>query len=35
MVLRLLDSKTGAKIVHVCQPVVDLPREALRIDDNP
>ena len=34
-VLRLPDSKTGAKVVHVGQPVADLLRHALRIDGNP
>jgi len=33
--LRLPDSKTGAKVVHVGQPVADLLRGAQRIDDNP
>ncbi|EPX82840.1 Site-specific recombinase XerD [Rubellimicrobium thermophilum DSM 16684] len=33
--LRLPDSKTGAKVVHVGQPVVDLLRDAQRIDGNP
>jgi len=30
--LRLPDSKTGAKVVHVGQPVVDLLRDAQRVD---
>ena len=33
--LRLPDSKTGAKLVHVGQPVVDLLTQAQRIDGNP
>ena len=33
--LRLPDSKTGAKVVHVGQPVVDLLLRAQRIDVNP
>lgn len=33
--LRLPDSKTGAKVVHVGQPVVDQLRDARRIDGNP
>jgi integrase len=33
--LRLPDSKTGAKVVHVGQPVADLLRAARRIDGNP
>jgi len=33
--LRLPDSKTGAKVVHVGQPVADLLRDAQRIDGNP
>jgi integrase len=32
--LRLPDSKTGAKVVHVGQPVADLLRDAQRIDGN-
>ena len=34
-VLRLPDSKSGAKVVHLGQPVVDLLRDAQRIDENP
>ncbi len=34
-VLRLPDSKTGAKIVHLGQPAVELLRDAERIDGNP
>ena len=34
-VLRLPDSKTGAKIVHLGQPVVDLLLFAPRVDGNP
>ena len=34
-VLRLPDSKSGAKIVHLGQPAVDLLRDAQRIDGNP
>lgn len=34
-VLRLPDSKSGAKVVHLGQPVVDLLRDAQRIDGNP
>ena len=33
--LRLPDSKTGAKVVHVGKPVADLLRDAQRIDGNP
>lgn len=33
--LRLPDSKTGSKVVHVGQPVVDLLRNAQHIDGNP
>ena len=33
--LHLPDSKTGAKIVHLGQPVVELLQEALRIKGNP
>ncbi len=33
--LRLPDSKTGAKVVHVGQPVVDLLQDAQRTDGNP
>ena len=33
--LRLPDSKTGAKVVHIGQPVADLLRGAQRIDGNP
>ena len=33
--LRLPDSKTGAKVVHVGQPVIDLLEGAQRIDSNP
>ncbi|MDN2584316.1 site-specific integrase [Aquibium sp. ELW1220] len=33
--LRLPDSKTGAKVAHVGQPVADLLRDAQRIDGNP
>ena len=33
--LRLPDSKTGAKVVHVGQPVIDLLGGAQRIDSNP
>jgi integrase len=33
--LRLPESKTGAKVVHVGRPVVDLLRDARRIDSNP
>ena len=33
--LRLPDSKTGAKVVHVGQPVVDLLRGAERVEGNP
>ncbi len=33
--LRLPDSKTGAKVVHVGQPVVDLLRDAQRVEGNP
>ena len=34
-VLRLPDSKTGAKVVHLGQPAVDLLRDAQRINGNP
>ena len=34
-VLRLPDSKSGAKVVHLGQPAVDLLRDAQRIDGNP
>ena len=34
-VLRLTDSKTGAKVVHLGQPAADLLRAAERIDGNP
>jgi integrase len=34
-VLRLPDSKTGAKVVHLGQPAVELLRDAQRIDGNP
>jgi integrase len=34
-VLRLPDSKSGAKIVHLGQPAVELLRDAQRIDGNP
>ena len=33
--LRLPDSKTGAKVVHVGHPVIELLRAAQRIDGNP
>jgi len=33
--LRLPDSKTGAKVVHIGQPVVDLLRNIQRTDGNP
>ena len=33
--LRLPDSKTGAKVVHIGQPVADLLRDARRTDGNP
>lgn len=33
--LRLPDSKSGAKVVHLGQPAVDLLRDAKRIDANP
>jgi integrase len=33
--LRLPESKTGAKVVHIGQPVLDLLRAARRIDSNP
>ena len=34
-VLRLPDSKSGAKVVHLGQPAVELLRDAQRIDGNP
>lgn len=34
-VLRLPDSKTGAKVVHLGQPAIELLKAAERIDDNP
>ncbi|MCB1348816.1 MAG: integrase arm-type DNA-binding domain-containing protein, partial [Maritimibacter sp.] len=34
-VLRLPDSKSGAKVVHLGQPAVDLLRDAQRIEGNP
>lgn len=34
-VLRLPDSKTGAKVVHLGQPAIELLKTAERIDDNP
>lgn len=34
-VLRLPDSKSGAKVVHLGQPAVDLLRDAQRINENP
>jgi|SRR6056297_1909832 len=34
-ILRLPDSKSGAKVVDLGQPAVDLLRDAQRIDDNP
>lgn len=34
-VLRLPDSKTGAKVVHLGQPAVELLKTAERIEDNP
>jgi integrase len=34
-VLRLQDSKTGAKVVHLGQPAVELLEAAERIDGNP
>jgi integrase len=34
-VLRLPDSKTGAKVVHLGQPAVELLKAARRIEDNP
>lgn len=34
-VLRLPDSKTGAKVVHLGQPAVELLKAAERIEDNP
>jgi integrase len=34
-VLRLPDSKTGAKVVHLGQPAIDLLQAAERVDDNP
>ena len=34
-VLRLPDSKTGAKVVHLGQPAVELLKTAERIDNNP
>ncbi len=34
-VLRLPDSKTGAKVVHPGQPAIDLLQAAERVDDNP
>ena len=34
-VLRLPDSKSGAKVVHLGQPAVDLLCDAQRIDGNP
>lgn len=33
--LRLPDSKSGAKVVHLGQPAAELLRDARRIDDNP
>jgi integrase len=34
-VLRLPDSKTGKKLVHIGAPAVEYPRDAQRIDGNP
>lgn len=34
-VLRLPDSKTGAKVVHLGQPAIELLKAAERIEDNP
>lgn len=34
-VLRLPDSKTGAKVVHLGQPAIELLKTAERIEDNP
>ncbi|MFD1510674.1 tyrosine-type recombinase/integrase [Lacimonas salitolerans] len=34
-VLRLPDSKTGAKVVHLGQPAAELLRDAQRVDGNP
>jgi len=34
-VLRLPDSKSGAKVVHIGEPAVELLRDAQRIDDTP
>ena len=34
-VLRLPDSKTGAKVVHLGQPAIELLKAAEKIDDNP